>query len=268
MKKLRKYRLHQIAIPGSHDAAAYKLKYATVGAAAKWAITQSHPIITQLRAGVRFLDIRLRKEGNKVMTAHRYYMVPFKTVAIDIRTFINENPSEVVIVAISNDRSADQHETYSAAEIKKIAKQNFGKRMRLGYSGQVIRELTRKKKNIIVNPQNTWKWLNVQYGGQLCSKLRGNLRGNTLLNVYALAVTPNGNTVANGVFIGTHNSLYLAIAAANPAVIWPFIDSQTAPVHTTGSKSNAIYLTDFVDLTTSSKVISLNYLSKSSSTFT
>lgn len=268
MSRLHNHAFHSLAVPGSHDSAAYKTEYFVYPAARHWALAQKKTIYEQLKAGIRFLDIRLRKDDGVIMTAHRYYMVPFSTVADDIKRFVHDHPSEVVAVEITNERSADDDEKLSSQQINSLAHTSFASRLHYGSTSATLGSLVSQSKNIIVNPSRSWDWLDVQYGGQLCTKLRAFSRPSTSLSVIAMAITPNTNSIINGQTIGTHRSLSSATAAVKPAVLWKFIRAQAAPAHAGHIKSNSVYLHDFVDSETVAHVLDLNHASRPSTSFT
>src|SRR5574344_175926 len=82
--------LSDIVIPGSHDSG-------TVGM--NWmANTQNYTIAGQLRMGVRYLDLRVRNKDGKLVFYHTFDGTEYLPVLEDIRDFIKENPTEVLLL--------------------------------------------------------------------------------------------------------------------------------------------------------------------------
>ena len=88
----------QISIPGTHDAAAYNVP-ANVGEAQDW------DIITQLNNGIRFLDIRIVNGSSGFNLRHGFVPLgDFEERAMaPVNHFLQENPSELVIMSIKNE---------------------------------------------------------------------------------------------------------------------------------------------------------------------
>ena len=114
MSLFENYSLWDLVLPGSHDSAAYisknKLLYLQ-----KYMLTQSLSIYEQMKAGVRVLDLRVvgyinyEEDGPdakmEYWLAHTAIIVPLKLVLQEILTFINENPSEVLVLEFRADWS-------------------------------------------------------------------------------------------------------------------------------------------------------------------
>ena len=65
MKKLSdNINITEINIPGTHDSCTCKVRYAFI------AKCQSKTIKEQLNSGIRFLDIRVEKEGSRLKLVH------------------------------------------------------------------------------------------------------------------------------------------------------------------------------------------------------
>ena len=99
--------LSELAIPGTHDSGAEKIPFAF------FSKCQNLPILSQLEAGCRFLDIRLRlKKGvltlvhgqtpclNAAARLQNYTLDQFLT---QLYTFLKENPTETVLVSVKRD---------------------------------------------------------------------------------------------------------------------------------------------------------------------
>lgn len=96
MKKLPDSReLNKISIPGTHDTASFYGGDMTQ--------TQSLSVAEQLNAGIRFLDIRIWHDGTKFHIYHgiAYQHQDFGQIMKDVTNFLNTNPSEVVLMRVS-----------------------------------------------------------------------------------------------------------------------------------------------------------------------
>jgi len=92
-------RITEMSIPGSHDSGA---THSIGDVAGK---CQDLSIADQLKAGVRFLDIRLRLFGDSLRVVHSMVdqSLSFESVMDDINAFLKENDSETVIISIKED---------------------------------------------------------------------------------------------------------------------------------------------------------------------
>ncbi|KAK7871441.1 hypothetical protein R5R35_010827 [Gryllus longicercus] len=96
-------RLKEVLLPGTHDSGAYR-RYSPLvpqTIVEKYSITQEEDIGTQLRLGVRYLDIRV---GHYPSTSARWWvnhgvvrLHPLQDVVDDVKDFIRNHPNEVVI---------------------------------------------------------------------------------------------------------------------------------------------------------------------------
>jgi 1-phosphatidylinositol phosphodiesterase len=96
MKKLPNSRhLSKISMPGTHDTASFHGGDITQ--------TQSLSITQQLEAGIRFLDIRIKHEKNIFDIYHgiQYQHATFDKVLDEVTNFLKNNPSEVVLMRVS-----------------------------------------------------------------------------------------------------------------------------------------------------------------------
>ncbi len=108
--------LSEINLPGSHDSCTKKVKFSY------FSKCQDLSVFEQLNIGIRFLDIRLEKTGNKLKTVHSFadcYKSPkgkenllLDHVLNDCKTFLKANPSETVIISIKRDNGASSEETF------------------------------------------------------------------------------------------------------------------------------------------------------------
>lgn len=94
--------LSSLTIPGTHDTMTYNLNYPNV-----WNKCQNISLKEQLDIGIRFIDIRLRYDDTKgllrayhgAFDAKEY----FGDVMKDCIAFLNENPTETILMSIKNE---------------------------------------------------------------------------------------------------------------------------------------------------------------------
>ena len=100
-------KLFSLNIPGTHDCAARYVQFAHI------AKCQDKSIYEQLCIGIRALDIRVKPKGNRLLMVHaiaKVFNTPnklgkqmdFEDVLSQIYQFLDENPSETVIIQFKN----------------------------------------------------------------------------------------------------------------------------------------------------------------------
>ena len=91
--------VRELSIPGSHDSGA---THSVADVAGK---CQDLTIKEQLSIGVRFFDIRLQMYNDEFRVVHDFLdqKLSFKSVVNDFTTFLENNPSEFLIVSIKKD---------------------------------------------------------------------------------------------------------------------------------------------------------------------
>lgn len=114
--------LTEICMPASHDSAAYKLDILHpivtgdahflrlsyllwLSSAAKhftetWTLTQQYNIYRQLQSGIRVLDLRVAFDGKDLWLVHALSLIKLSKSLEDVREFIENHPTEVVIIRI------------------------------------------------------------------------------------------------------------------------------------------------------------------------
>jgi hypothetical protein len=101
--RLGNRRLAELVLPASHDAGMYTGGLSTV------AQTQDLPIGGQLRAGIRYFDLRLKWTGSKFVIAHAFIPGPDLTEVLDdITAFALESIQELVILKFSHFDNIDE----------------------------------------------------------------------------------------------------------------------------------------------------------------
>lgn len=97
--------LNKVAIPGSHDAGTYGILWP--------ARTQNYSIKTQLSFGARYFDIRVNKTDKGYPIYHAFFNgVDFTEVLSDIKDFIKENPSEVLLLDFQHFKGKSKEDVY------------------------------------------------------------------------------------------------------------------------------------------------------------
>ena len=94
--------IRNINMPGSHDTMAL---YSIGDLAGQ---CQSLSLEDQLNLGVRFLDIRLKEDKNELKAVHGFVdqRASFASIAKTIETFMQNNPSEMIIMSIKEEANA------------------------------------------------------------------------------------------------------------------------------------------------------------------
>ncbi|QXH55719.1 phosphatidylinositol-specific phospholipase C domain-containing protein [Pseudomonas maumuensis] len=105
-------RLDRIVMPGSHNAGMYETKNCSPDMdITRWmSKTQGQSIYTQLSVGSRYFDLRIKKHDGNLITTHRENNTTGKgcdgaklqVIMDDVKKFLGESPSEVVILKISH----------------------------------------------------------------------------------------------------------------------------------------------------------------------
>ena len=98
--------LRNINMPGSHDTMAL---YSIADLAGQ---CQSLSLHDQLNLGVRFLDIRLKEDHDKLIAVHGFIdqKVSFETITKTIEEFIEKNPSEFIIMSVKEEADPSNSE--------------------------------------------------------------------------------------------------------------------------------------------------------------
>ncbi|MGN1419797.1 MAG: phosphatidylinositol-specific phospholipase C domain-containing protein [Acutalibacteraceae bacterium] len=107
-----------INMPGTHDSATQNVNFSA------FARTQSLSVLQQLNVGVRFLDIRLKKQGNAYFSVHSvaynnksYGIGAQKLKADDIiadcEKFLASNPDETILMSVKEETSNSGTDFYT-----------------------------------------------------------------------------------------------------------------------------------------------------------
>ncbi len=106
----------EINIPGTHDSCTFRVQYSFI------AKCQRLTVLGQLNSGIRFLDIRVEKDGERLKLVHdiadckrpentreKLYL---EDVIRDCKSFLSENPTETILLSYKRDDGANQEETF------------------------------------------------------------------------------------------------------------------------------------------------------------
>lgn len=97
--------LHNIAIPGSHDAGTSGMNW--LGE------TQQYSIKEQLELGVRYFDLRVNDNNGKLVIYHSIINgQEFIPILEDIKEFIKNHPSEVLLLDFQHFKNGSEDEVY------------------------------------------------------------------------------------------------------------------------------------------------------------
>jgi len=132
-------KLSSLSIPGTHDSGAvHELLRGT-------AQCQTLSIPDQLAAGVRFLDIRCRHVDNTFLIYHGFVdqHLTFAQVARDCLTFLQEHPSEAILMSIKEEYEPSRN-TRSFPETFDAFVQKNGDRWFLGDSIPCLKDVRGK----------------------------------------------------------------------------------------------------------------------------
>ena len=113
--------LRNINMPGSHDTMAL---YSIADLAGQ---CQSLSLHDQLNLGVRFLDIRLKEDHDKLKAVHGFIdqKVSFETITKTIEEFIEKNPSEFIIMSVKEEADPSNSEISFESSLKTYLKSDI-----------------------------------------------------------------------------------------------------------------------------------------------
>ena len=107
--------LTEINIPGTHNSCACCVQFSLLSRCQNMSITQ------QLNSGIRFLDIRVQKDKDRLKLVHSIAdcknpvtksTLYLDEVIDDCRAFLEENPSETILFCFKRDDGTDDTETF------------------------------------------------------------------------------------------------------------------------------------------------------------
>jgi 1-phosphatidylinositol phosphodiesterase len=91
-------RITSLSIPGTHDTMTYEI-------ASEQLQCQNWNLSTQLRSGLRYLDIRARLRDDELHIYHAdgYTGFSYEQVLLDVFAFLDENPSETILMRLKEE---------------------------------------------------------------------------------------------------------------------------------------------------------------------
>ncbi|NQY43967.1 MAG: hypothetical protein HRT87_11560 [Legionellales bacterium] len=175
-----KTQLKDIVFPGSHDSLIFKpidfkKKYTGIDKPAttyqkvtfipginhkvnRWTQTQNSTILEQLNNGIRSFDFRVAEKDNICYGYHTYIATKFIPSLKDIKTFLEKNPKEIILITIKTKTKLCSKMLYTYLEDKIF---NFTPSDNV--KNLTLEDLWQRNKNIIISIKNkiiTSDWLN------------------------------------------------------------------------------------------------------------
>lgn len=161
-------KLADIIIPSSHDAGSYSIvPLSGTDIFAKAAQTQTVNFRGQLRAGIRYFDLRIVLEnGIPVMYHDIVKGAPVSEGIRQLLKFIKSHPKEVVIVEISHTSDECLKKFYKLPIVKELEKYNFN----VGHKkvgNLTVGEIRKSGKNLIMFNEATTKYIRDVYNEEI-----------------------------------------------------------------------------------------------------
>ena len=110
------YLISEINLPGTHDSCTCRVQFPFFSKCQQTTIAQ------QLNSGIRFLDIRVEKDGKNLKIIHdiadckeptnKRKKLYIDSIINDCKNFLSENPSETILLSYKRDDGANQEETF------------------------------------------------------------------------------------------------------------------------------------------------------------
>jgi len=121
-------RLSELSIPGTHDTMAL-----SGGDAVK---AQTMSLKTQLESGIRYLDIRVKNQFDSFLVYHGafYQKANFDDVLTEVMNFLNNNPSETVLLKLKKEGSSF-NSTLTFAEVYENYRDEYEAKGLVFYTG-------------------------------------------------------------------------------------------------------------------------------------
>lgn len=161
-------KLADIIIPASHDAGSYSIvPLSETDIFAKAAQTQTVNFRGQLRAGVRYFDLRIVLEnGIPVMYHDIVKGAPVSEGIRQLLKFLKSHPKEVIIVEISHTSDECLKKFYKLPIVKELEKYNFDVgSAKIG--NLTVGEIRKSGKNLIMFNEATTKYIKDVYNEEI-----------------------------------------------------------------------------------------------------
>ena len=102
MSAFESQNIFELMLPGSHDAGTYSYPLRTFVIASDWFQTQDFSFYEQLMHGVRYIDVRVAEMDGEFVLIHMFKCVNMREALLDVRRFLQEHPTEVVVLRPSD----------------------------------------------------------------------------------------------------------------------------------------------------------------------
>eukprot|EP00128_Syssomonas_multiformis_P014227 Colp12_sorted_trinity150504_noHs@27332 len=232
--------LLDITLPGTHDSGAYwldhkfapgedekiqywvklgdKFKIPAYNLIAQWALAQRETFYEQLSGGIRYLDIRACWDGQDWRTMHMIVGNTIKTLITDVRRFLDEVPSEVLVLQVSHfagNPGKDQVQLLADIFTGLLGPYLYPRKDNLLEGLDTIGHMVRTNQRVLVTFEGNWHTLSDQlwpevYEGSYANKdteaemeswnvdqLR-TYGGNGRLQFLSWTLTPQASTIEKG----------------------------------------------------------------------
>ncbi len=105
--------LTEVTIPGTHDTMTDS--YPRISPLAPFVVTQGQSLTEQLNLGIRFLDIRIHHDKDQLAIVHgdEFLLEFLESVFRDTTRFLDQNPSETVLMRIKSNEKEQSNNTAS-----------------------------------------------------------------------------------------------------------------------------------------------------------
>lgn len=286
--------LNQIAMPGAHDAATYKIKpgndwasdaawyFKLVGTkpAYYWSFTTRKSIYGLLEIGVRNFDLRIEHNDKGYFSYHGLVSTPFEEIANDFKRFITENSHEIIHIEFRGDlMTQDEYNQLVQKFLDIVGKDKFVSSNDRLYPTSPIMDYWLQYKNIILsagrkatanlNPYLRsgffqYTWANEEKSADVENYLYNHIHNRNMGQMYASSFTqtPTADAIVHGAFAKPKSLEDLACTPSKYGAVNAEIDTwlprlvQEAESH---GKTVNVITTDFPEFNDiTGKIISLN----------
>ena len=157
--------LADVIIPASHDSGAYSIVPGSiVDVFAKAAQTHTVNFRGQLRAGIRYFDLRMNLEKNIPVMAHDFVNgAPASEAMRQLVKFVKSHPNEIVLVGISHTSSECLKKFYELPVVKELEKYNYYTGGKVG--DKTFGEIRKSGKNLLMFVEADYKTITDIYDG-------------------------------------------------------------------------------------------------------
>lgn len=157
--------LADVIIPASHDSGAYSIIPGSVtDVFARAAQTHTVNFRGQLRAGIRYFDLRMNLENGIPVMAHDFVNgAPVSEAIRQLLKFVKNHPNEVIIVGISHTSDECLKKFYELPIVKELEKYNYYTGGKVG--DKTFGEIRKSGKNLLMFVEVDYKTITDIYDG-------------------------------------------------------------------------------------------------------